>query len=172
MTEGLYIAAAFAIGFGNATQIVMVAAMARSRGSLEGAFTSLVATVAGFALVLGIQAWRQGSIALPAPFDRAPFYVGLIVLSGLGVFFMMRGLSGYFAVTGLFAIPLLIGAGLIGPKIGIGMFLVAVLAGQMTGAVVHDHIGSFGAAVHRVDALRALGVVALLTGVVLVRGVR
>lgn len=172
MTEALYIAAAFTIGFGNATQIVMVSAMARSRGSVEGAFTSLMATVAGLALVLGIQAWRQGGISLPIPFDKAPFYLGLVVLTALGVFFIMRGLNGYFAVTGLFAIPFLIGAGLIGPKIGIGLFLVAVLAGQMTGAVVHDHIGSFGAAVHRVDAMRALGVVALLTGVVLVRGVR
>lgn len=172
MTESLYIAAAFAIGFGNATQIVMVSAMARSRGSLEGAFTSLIATVAGLALVLAIQAVRQGSIAIPTPFDRWPIYVAVTGLSALALFFAIRGLSGYFAITGMFAIPFLIGAGLIGPKIGIGLFLVAVLAGQMTGAVLHDHVGSFGGTVQRVDALRALGVVALLTGVVLVRGVR
>ena len=84
----------------------------------------------------------------------------------------MKGLNVYFAITGLFALPFLIGAGLIGPKIGVGLYLVIVLAGQMTGAVVHDHFGTFGNAIHRFDLLRALGIFALLTGVVLVRGVR
>lgn len=172
MTNALYIAAAFAIGLGNATQMVMVSAMARSRGSVEGAFTSLASTVAGFALLLGIQAWRQGSVSLPIPFDKWPFYGGLVVLSSLGLFFILRGLNGYFVVTGLFAIPFLVGAGFIGPRVGIGLFLVAVLAGQMVGAVVHDHIGSFGTEIHRVDAIRAVGVLALITGVVLVKGVR
>jgi uncharacterized membrane protein YdcZ (DUF606 family) len=172
MTQALYIAAAFAIGIGNATQLVMLTALARSRGSVEGAFTSLVTTVLGFGVVLAILAWRQGSLAMPAPYDRWPVFLALVLVFTAGTVFIMRGLNGYFVVTGLFALPLLIGTGFLGPRIGIGMFIAAVLAGQLSGAVVYDHIGAFGAEVRRVDGLRALGVLALLSGVVLIRGVR
>ena len=172
MLDIFYIFIAFGIGLGNATQLVMISAISKSRGSVEGAFTSLVSTVLGIALILSFLALRQGNIALPQPLDRLTFYLFLTALCLVGLLTVMKGLNVYFAITGLFALPFLIGAGLIGPKIGVGLYLVVVLAGQMTGAVVHDHFGTFGNAIHRFDLLRALGIFALLTGVVLVRGVR
>ena len=172
MTHALYLTMAFAIGIGNATQLVMLTALARSRGSVEGAFTSLVTTVAGFGVLLAILAWRQGSLSMPVPYDKWPVFLGLALVATAGSVFIMRGLSGYFVVTGLFALPLLIGTGFLGPRIGIGLFIAAVLAGQLSGAVVYDHIGAFGSDVRRIDGLRALGVLALVSGVVLIRGVR
>lgn len=172
MLEIFYLVLAFTIGFGNATQLVMISAISKSRGSVEGAFTSLVSTILGVAIILSILAIRQGNISLPQPLDRLTFYVVLGALSMVVLLLVMRGLNIYFAITGLFALPFLIGAGFIGPKIGVGLYLVIVLAGQMAGAVVHDHFGTFGGVIHRFDLLRALGIFALLTGVVLVRGVR
>jgi transporter family-2 protein len=75
-------------------------------------------------------------------------------------------------VTGLTAVPYLLAASYLAPKIGVGLFLAALIAGQLSGGVVLDHFGVFGAATRPIDVVRVLGIVALLSGVVLVRGFR
>jgi transporter family-2 protein len=70
------------------------------------------------------------------------------------------------------AVPFLLSASFLAPRIGIGLFLAAFVAGQIGGGVLLDHIGAFGTATRAVDAPRLIGVVALLAGVVLVRGLR
>jgi bacterial/archaeal transporter family-2 protein len=52
------------------------------------------------------------------------------------------------------------------------LFLAALIAGQLGGGVVLDHFGVLGGATRSIDLIRVLGVAALLTGVVLVRGFR
>ena len=68
--------------------------------------------------------------------------------------------------------PYLLAAAYLAPKIGVGLFLAALIAGQLGGGVLLDHLGAFGAAARPVDAVRVLGIGALLAGVVLVRGFR
>jgi transporter family-2 protein len=75
-------------------------------------------------------------------------------------------------VTGLTAVPYLLAASYLAPKIGVGLFLAALIAGQLGGGVVLDHFGALGAATRPIDVVRVLGIVALLSGVVLVRGFR
>jgi transporter family-2 protein len=70
------------------------------------------------------------------------------------------------------AVPFLLSASFLAPRIGIGLFLAAFVAGQIGGGVLLDHLGVFGATVRPVDAPRLLGIAALLVGVVLVRGFR
>jgi bacterial/archaeal transporter family-2 protein len=84
----------------------------------------------------------------------------------------LRGLPVGYAATGLTAVPYLLAASYLAPKIGVGLFLAALIAGQLGGGVVLDHFGVLGASPHPVDVIRVLGVAALLTGVVLVRGFR
>ena len=62
LLEIFYLLLAFTIGFGNATQLVMISAISKSRGSVEGAFTSLVSTILGVAMIISILAIRQGNI--------------------------------------------------------------------------------------------------------------
>jgi bacterial/archaeal transporter family-2 protein len=168
----LSISAAMLMGAGFAVQASMISAMGSLRGSFEATWVSLIATVAGFTLLMTARALAGGTIALPVPFRGAGVY-GLIAAGaavGLGV--MVRGIPAYFAVTGLFAIPLLIGAGFLGPRLGVGLYLSAVIAGQLACSVVLDHVGAFGIPVHRIDAIRLAGVAALILGVVLVRGIK
>lgn len=55
------------------------------------------------------------------------------------------------------------------PRLGAATVLAFVVVGQMVGSMVLDHIGFMGLPVHRVDALRAIGALMLIGGVVLVR---
>jgi transporter family-2 protein len=70
------------------------------------------------------------------------------------------------------AVPFLLSASFLAPRIGIGLFLAAFVAGQIGGGVLLDHLGAFGTTVRPADARRLLGIGALLAGVALVRGVR
>jgi putative inner membrane exporter YdcZ len=168
----LSIGAAMLMGAGFATQASMISAMGVLRGPFEATWVSLVATIAGFTLLMSVRAAIGAVITLPAPFQKA-FVYGLIAAAaavGLGV--LVRGIPAYFAITGLFAIPLLIGAGFLGPRIGVGLYLSSVIAGQLTCSVVLDHIGAFGIPVHRIDVVRVAGIAALILGVTLIRGVK
>jgi transporter family-2 protein len=88
------------------------------------------------------------------------------------LFLALRGLPAGFALTGLLAVPYLFAASYLAPRIGVALFVAALITGQLTGGVIFDHVGAFGSAARPVDAVRIVGVVALLAGVVLVRGFR
>lgn len=168
----LYIAAAMLIGAGFATQVSMISAMGRLRGSLEATWVSLIATVAGFTLLMTVRAVAGANIALPPPFTKAAIYALIAAGAAVGLGVMVRGIAPYFAITGLFAIPILIGAGFLGPRLGVGLYLSSFIAGQLICSVVLDHIGAFGIPVHRVDLLRIAGIAALVLGVTLIRGIK
>jgi transporter family-2 protein len=55
------------------------------------------------------------------------------------------------------------------PRVGVGVLLTAAIAGQLAAALVLDHYGLLGLARHPVNLTRALGLVLVLVGAVLVR---
>ncbi len=167
-----YIALALVIGVGFSTQVTMLSAMGRLRGPLEATWLSLLGTVAGFTLIMALKSRVGPALVLPAPFTRPLVYAVTAVFACVGLVLLLKGIAPYFAFTGLIAIPLLVSAGFLGPRLGVGVYLSCVIAGQLMGSVVLDHVGAFGTTVHRIDAMRAAGVAALLVGVVLIRGVR
>lgn len=171
-TQALYVLITIFIGSGMALQVTMISAMGRLRGPLEATWLSLMATVMAVAAIMTYRALQGNNLVLPSPFDRWPLLGLATVLAGVALLLVLRGIAPYFVITGLLAVPLLIGAGFLGPRIGIGLFVTAAIAGQIIGAVVLDHVGAFGLPVHRVDLLRIAGVATLLLGVLLVRGVR
>ena len=171
-TQILFIGLAVLIGLGSSLQVCMVSAMGRMRGPLEAAWVSMLASLLGMAILLGRQALQQRGLHLPVPFERWWVFTIAGVLFAVSLALAARGIAPYFALTGLLAIPFVIGAAFLGPRLGVGLFLSAVIAGQMTGSVLLDHVGAFGLDVQKVTVYRALGVVLLIGGVSLIRGVR
>tara|TARA_B100000029_G_scaffold110374_2_gene102270 strand:- start:8161 stop:8628 length:468 start_codon:yes stop_codon:yes gene_type:complete len=154
-----------------AVQVTMISAMGRVRGPLEATWLSLMATVMGVAALMAYKAFA-GGLVIPSPFNRVLLLAAISILAASSLILVLRGLPFYYFITGLFAIPLLVGAGYLGPKIGIGLFVTATIAGQVIGAALLDHMGAFGLPIHKVDIIRGIGVITLLLGVVLIRGVK
>jgi uncharacterized membrane protein YdcZ (DUF606 family) len=172
LEQSLFIFAAILLGVGAATQIQLVGAMSRLRGPGEASWVSILGSLTGLALVISFRQVLGNRLHLPAPFNHAVVFALIATGGVLALAFAVRGIAPQYGLTGLLAVPTLLGAGFLVPRIGIGQFAAAVIAGQLIGAVVIDHIGAFGAATHRVDATRAAGIVALLFGVLLVKGIR
>ena len=172
MSDAIWIAVVVTLGVTQALQVVLLGAMTRARGPAEAAYISILGTLAGLALALTARGLLGARPALPDPLDR-PVVMGAVALVTGGLLALaLRGLPAWYAVTGLTAVPYLLAASYLAPKIGVGLFLGALIAGQLGGGVLLDHFGVLGTATRPIDAVRLLGVVALLTGVVLVRGFR
>lgn len=168
--DALWIAVVVSLGMTQALQVSLLGAMNRLRGPSEAAFVSIMGTFVGLTLALTLRGVQGSRPALPAPFDQ-PIATGVLaVASGIVLVIGLRGLPWGFAITGLLAIPYLLAASFLAPRIGVGLFLAALIAGQLGGGVLLDQFGAFGGATRPVDAVRILGIVLLLAGVVLVRG--
>jgi transporter family-2 protein len=170
--DAVWIAITIVLGVTQALQVVLLAGMNRARGPAEASYVSILGTLAGFSLVLFLRALVGSRLALPRPFDHPAITGAVAVGTGLLLLLAMRGLPPIYAVTGLFPIPYLLAASYFTPRIGVGLFVAALISGQLVGGVILDHIGAFGTATRPVDGIRILGIVALLVGVVLVRGFR
>lgn len=172
MNDVIWIAVVVSLGVTQALQIALLGVMNRVRGPAEAAYVSILGTLAGLTLALAIRGLIGSRPVLPPPFDH-PGVTGAVALtSGTLLALLMRGLPVGYALTGLTAVPYLLAASYLAPRIGVGLFLGALIAGQLGGGVVLDHFGILGTATRPVDAIRVLGVAALLAGVVLVRGFR
>lgn len=166
------IAATILIGGTQALQVALLGAMARGRGPFEAAWVSILGSLTGVSLALAARALVGERPLLPGPL-ASPLVAGAVALvAGAVLLFAVRGIPPAYATTGLLPVPYLIAASFLAPRLGVGLFLAAIVAGQLGGAVLLDHLGAFGAAPRPVDLARLLGIAALLAGVVLVRGLR
>src|SRR3954452_16125140 len=172
VSDAVWIAVVVSLGVTQALQIALLAAMNRARGPAEAAYISILGTLAGLTLALTIRSLMGSRPVLPAPFDH-PAVTGAVALaSGTLLALGLRGLPLGYAVTGLTAVPYLLAASYLAPRIGVGLFLATLMKGQLGGGVVIDYFDLLGPAQRPIDPIRVIGVVALLTGVVLVRGFR
>ena len=172
MNDLIWIAVVVSLGVTQALQVALLGAMNRARGPAEAAYVSILGTLAGLTLALAIRGLMGSRPVLPAPFDHLALTGAVALASGTLLALLMRGLPSGYALTGLTAVPYLLAASYLAPKIGVGLFLGALIAGQLGGGVILDHFGILGTATRPVDAVRVLGVAALVAGVVLVRGFR
>lgn len=166
----LLIAVTIGVGMTSSLQIAMLGAIGRERGTLEASWISMLASVGGMALLLFVAALIGTKPRLPSLFASPWVYVALAALLVSSLLLAARGLPLYLAATGLLPIPYLLAAASIGPRIGLGVYLAAIIAGQLIGAVALDHIGAFGASPRVIDPWRAVGIVVLLVGVGLIKG--
>jgi transporter family-2 protein len=172
VSDAFWIAVVVSLGMTQALQVALLGAMNRARGPAEAAYVSILGTLTGLSLALTIRGVLGSRLGLPWPFDH-PAATGVVALAtGALLALALRGLAVGYAVTGLLAVPYLLAASYLAPRIGVGLFVAALIAGQLGGGVILDHLGAFGTATRHIDAVRLLGIAALLTGVVLVRGFR
>jgi uncharacterized membrane protein YdcZ (DUF606 family) len=170
VSDAIWIAVVVMLGVTQSLQVGLLGAMNRTRGPIEAAYISILGTVTGISLAIAFRALSGARPAFPAPFDR-PLAAGVVaVAAGTLLFLALHGLPLGFALTGLLPVPYLLAASYLAPKIGVGLFVAALIAGQLGGGVILDHIGAFGSAARPIDAVRVAGVIALFAGVILVRG--
>jgi bacterial/archaeal transporter family-2 protein len=169
VTATLYVLAAVLVGGCAATQAAMLAAMGREKTPYEATWINMAAAIAGIALVLVVRGIGGRPPLLPAPFDRIGVFVAVGLIMAVALAVSVKGLEPYYAITGLFALAYLLGIGFAAPKIGVALFLAGVTVGQLGGAVVYDHWGAFGNAVHSAGTLRVVGMGIVVVGAVIVR---
>lgn len=164
------IGVALAAGGVNTLQLALLTGIRSERGPLGATWISMLASLGGMALLIAGVLLANGSVNLPSPFTRwwlfallGVLFVGMLVLAG-------RGVPPHLLVTGALSIPYLIAAAWAGPRIGLGVYMAAVVTGQLSTSVVLDHLGAFGLEQRAIDPLRAAGVLVLVVGVVLIRG--
>ena len=173
MTQALYLLLAIGIGAGSAIQTGMVGSLARARGPTEAAWISIMASMAGLALVLAFRSLRGAyAPSLPAPMNTLPFYLVATLLSFLSLAVALRGVHWYLGITGFFGIAYVVSAAFLAPRIGIALFASAITAGTLFGAIALDQMGAFGADPRPVSFLRLVGVLLLFIGVIVVRAGR
>lgn len=169
MTQASYLLFAVTIGFGSAVQTGLIGSLARNRGPTEAAWISLLATLCGLAVIFSARALAGNPASLPSPLNGFAPFVVIAVLGGMAMVVSLRGIGPHYAITGLFGFAYLVAAGFLAPRLGIALFASAVTAGTLIGSVALDHVGAFGLDAQRVSAVKVMGLIALIIGVVLVR---
>jgi transporter family-2 protein len=142
----LFLLAAFATGLVVPVQLALNAQLGQSlRSPWLGAFFVFAVGLAAMAAVL-----LATRTALPTPARLAE--VPPLAWGG-----------GIIATVYILAIVLLV------PRLGVGAVAVAIIAGQIVGALVLDSLGAFGAPVVTLSAARVAGGLAVVCGALLVR---
>jgi transporter family-2 protein len=172
MTVVISVVFAMLLGMGGALQVGLLGAMSRQRGSIEAVWVSILGSVLLVSLVFTVQSLLGVKLSLPAPYDSWIPFAAVFVATGALLVFAIAGLPLFFVLTGMLAAPYLIGASYLTPRLGVGLFLGSIIAGQLICALILDHVGAFGTEVRPIDVTRLLGAAALLLGVILIRGVR
>lgn len=143
VSRTLYVAAAIAIGASISVQPPINAVMARSLGS------PMVAACISIAISL------IAVLALSLAFG------GSADLS------QVRGLPWWIVLGGLVGVLFVAGGVVVAPALGVALFFVCVIAGQLLGSMVADHVGAFGMAVQPVSLTKLLGLALVLAGAAL-----
>ena len=75
-------------------------------------------------------------------------------------------------VGGIFGVVFITASIFLIPILGAATFLSSVVAGQLIGSLIIDHIGFLGLTVRPIDRWRIIGVILILLGVYFIRKVR
>ena len=117
-----------------------------------------------------------GTVRSPINAAFLSFLVGTLVLGVVIViqgvrpeWRAMRALPWYAWMGGVYGAIFVSVVAYAAPRIGIAATLTVLIAGQAATALVLDHVGAFGLPVRRVTLMRALGMAAVVGGVLLVR---
>jgi transporter family-2 protein len=146
MGNVFYLVAAVVIGACLSLQPPINAAMARTLGS---AWLAACVSIA-ISLVVVVLSWstfggRGGDLGQAG---ALPWWV------------LLGGVIGVVFVAGSVVVV---------PVLGVALFFVCVVAGQLLGSTLADQLGAFGMPVRPLDPLKLLGLALVLAGAVLVR---
>lgn len=169
--EALLFLLAFAAGVAAAVQILVNGAMGEERGVPEALLVSVTVTY-GSVVVFMLSRWAfLGELNLDTPGRPLSYLLPLAVIGLLAFLGLMRGLEWYYFLGGLAGALIVWTVAFTGPRIGIATTSAALIAGQMIGAILWDHLGLLGQAKDPIDAVKVLGGMLIVGGVILIRGV-
>jgi len=142
----LWIVLAFAAGGLLAIQASFNLMLAQgSGGPVWGTLLSFVVGTAAVALLLAL---------MRAPLPRLSALAGMPPAAWLG---------------GLCGAAYVVAAIVVSPRLGLAATMALIVTGQTLGAMLIDHFGLLGFALHPAGAMRILGAVLLVAGVALIR---
>lgn len=146
MSNLLFVMAAIALGACVSLQPPINVVMARTLGSPWLAVTISI----GISLVLALGMWLTWG-AGAGDLERVQALPWWVVIGGtVGVLFVLGGIA-------------------VAPVLGIALFFVCVVAGQLFASTIIDHVGAFGAQVKPINSLKLVGLFLVVVGAILVR---
>ncbi|KAA9006770.1 DMT family transporter [Histidinibacterium aquaticum] len=141
-----FMLAAFAVGMLISVQPALNAILAQSVGSAYGAAT--VSIFVAFLCSLALLPFMGAGRITVATLGAAPWWV------------YFGGVAGMIFVAGGIVIA---------PVIGALLFFVCIIAGQLTGAALADHVGAFRLEVRELSSMRLAGLALVVAGAVIVQ---
>ena len=168
--DALLLLLAFGAGAAAATQVLVNGSMSEERGAPEALMVSVTVTFGAVVLFMSVRFLAGGGLNLRTPTDPLVYLLPLAVVAALAFFGLMRGFEWYHFLGGLAGAFIVFTLAVAGPRIGIAATSAALISGQMFGAIIYDHLGLLEQAKDPIDALKVLGALLIVGGVVLVRG--
>ena len=169
--DALLLLLAFGAGIAAATQILVNGALGEERGVPEALMVSVTVTYGSVVLFMLLRFAIMRDLNLDTPVRPLLYLLPLAGIALLAFLGLMGGLQWYYFLGGLAGAMIVATVALTGPRVGIATTSAAVIAGQMVGAILFDHLGLLDQAKDPIDALKVMGALLIVGGVVLVRGV-
>ncbi len=138
---------------------LILAIIAGALTAIQAPTNAMLGKAAGSPILAALISFLVGSAALAA----------YVVLSSTRVSVgEFRGLPSYVWLGGLYGAFFVAVAAFAAPRLGVGVLLTAVIAGQLAAAVLLDHFGLIGLERHPVNLTRLAGVGLVFAGAILV----
>jgi len=169
--DALLLLLAFGAGIAAATQILVNGALGEERGVPEALMVSVTVTYGSVVLFMLLRFAIMRDLNLDTPVRPLLYLLPLAGIALLAFLGLMGGLQWYYFLGGLAGAMIVATVALTGPRVGIATTSAAVIAGQMVGAILFDHLGLLDQAKDPIDALKVMGALLIVGGVVLVRGI-
>jgi thiamine biosynthesis protein ThiS len=168
--DALLLLLAFGAGLAASTQVLVNGSMSGQRGAPEALMVSVTVTYGAVVLFMLARFLLGGGLNLRTPTDPLVYLLPLALVAAFAFVGLMRGFEWYHFLGGLAGALIVWTLAVAGPRIGIAATSAALISGQMTGAIFYDHLGLLEQAKDPVDALKVLGALLIVGGVILVRG--
>ncbi|HEV7214939.1 MAG TPA: DMT family transporter [Chloroflexota bacterium] len=157
-------------GLAVGTQPLLNGALGRTRGVLEAVFVSITVSFAAVVLLLAAQTARGSPLGLPFSIRSAIALAGAVLLAALTLALVGRAIAPWYFTAGLLGLVVLVAGTVATPILGVGVTTAALTAGQLGIAIVWDQIGVLGLPEVPISPQRVLGILLVIVGVVLIRG--
>lgn len=158
-------------GLAIGTQPLLNGALGRTRGVFETVLVSVTVSYAGVVLLLAVKAGRGLPLGLPFSWRSTVALAGAFVLVTLTLAMVGRDIAPWYFSAGLLGLVVLVAGTVATPVLGVGVTAAALTAGQLGVAIMWDQFGVLGLPEVPVSPQRILGMLLVVAGVVLIRGI-
>ncbi len=167
--EALLLAVGFSGGALAAVAIAMVGAVGRERGGEEATWLHLATLLGAMCAVVAAMALRGKAPGFPHPLKHA-WVMGVAAVAFATIAIVsIQGIAWYYLASGLISVAIFLLLTWLIVRVSLAFYFASNTLGTVAGSLVLDEIGAFGAPEQGITLVRALGVVMVAAGVVLVR---